>query len=309
MYTRLHDKIKILCEEHGVFEKNLSDHISPRKPQGCKQCSLREQSKKAKIFYDVEQIRKIGKEVFNDFYTYPDQPEVTAKEKILIICPVHGEYRQVLHSHMKGMHCNKCSYNSRAKERAKPVEVFIKESNSLHNSKFDYSKFVYVNSRTAGEIKCTECSFVFNMTPQLHLTHGLDCPNCSVIDSNPVNIYSKAIKGGMNYDECPCSLYVVELYDHAEKFIKVGITTNSINKRFSKCPYNFKVHHVIDTSLSDALKQEKVILNSFKDLKYNPTKSFSGYTECLDITSLSDIQNVLLARNGQRVSSLIAGTP
>ena len=62
-------------------------------------------------------------------------------------------------------------------------------------------------------------------------------------------------------------------------------------------------------SLSEASMQEKDLLKSNEDFKYNPKISFKGYTECLSLESLSNIETVLLARNGQADSSLIDWKP
>ena len=121
------------------------------------------------------------------------------------------------------------------------------------------------------------------------------------------NIYTKAFKNNQNPDTLKCLLYVVEFFNETEKFIKIGITTNTVEYRFRKMKYNMKIHLTLDLTLTEALKYEKDILKEFIGFKYNPLISFNGKKECLKFICLNNVIKVLLARNGQRVSSLIAG--
>ena len=66
-------------------------------------------------------------------------------------------------------------------------------------------------------------------------------------------------------------------------------------------------HFTLDLTLTEALKYEKDTLKEFIGFKYNPLISFNGKKECLKFICLNNVIKVLLARNGQRVSSLIAG--
>lgn len=139
--------------------------------------------------------------------------------------------------------------------------------------------------------------------------HG--CLKCKVksFPKSQGNIYTKAAKYGYSPEEFPCLLYVLEFHNDNERFLKVGITSTFINNRFRLCPYEYKILYLYQMSLSEASMQEKDLLKSNEDFKYNPKISFKGYTECLSLESLSNIETVLLARNGQADSSLIDWKP
>ena len=253
----------------------------------------------SKVYYDIDKIRSIGEEVFQNLYTYPDQDPIRPHEKVRIICSKHGEYKQILNSHKNGHHCNKCSYELRGKERSKSLEDFIQDAINIHGDKHDYSKYVYINKYTKGIISCKTCSLTFSMTPQLHLTSKLGCPQCRVKSVNGDNIYSKAIKAGLTYEEYPCNLYLVEFNKNPEQFLKIGVTTNTVAQRFCKSKYAITVHCLYKLTISEALDQEKSIIEEFKNSKYQPLIKFKGQTECFEFNSLTNIKNVLLARNGQ----------
>lgn len=78
-----------------------------------------------------------------------------------------------------------------------------------------------------------------------------------------------------------CLIYVVELSNKAEKFIKVGITKTSIKKRFEECPYEHRVLFTKLMNVTNAYIKEQVTLYVFQDHKYDPGIHFSGYTECI----------------------------
>jgi very-short-patch-repair endonuclease len=57
-------------------------------------------------------------------------------------------------------------------------EQFIEKANKIHNEKYDYSKFVYINNCTKGVIICNVCHGEFDQMPNAHL-NGCGCPICN----------------------------------------------------------------------------------------------------------------------------------
>lgn len=113
------------------------------------------------------------------------------------------------------------------------------------------------------------------------------------------NIYTKTFKNNQNPDTYKCLLYVVEFFNETEKFIKIGVTTNTVAYRFRKTKYNMRVHLTLNLTLTEALKHEKDILKDFISFKYIPLKSFNGKQECLEFKCLDNVVIALMARNSQ----------
>lgn len=272
----------------GLFQQQLASHLNAKKPQGCRQCGIEKRAKNSMILYTVEDIRLKCSDVFMGHYHYPDQEPVTSKQKISIECPKHGLFYQVLADHLKGHRCNSCSYEERALQRVKTLEVFIQDAEEIHPNKYDYSDFVYKNNKTSGIVNCRTCMNSFKIRPDQLLFKRLGCPVCNFnIVSN--NIYSKAIKQGIHYDDYPCKLYVVELFNSEESFIKVGVTTNTVISRFKDCPYTVRSIDEKELTLTKALEFEKILKNKFKSFKHDPKIMFNGYTECFSFDVLEDI--------------------
>jgi len=62
-------------------------------------------------------------------------------------------------------------------KKAKTLDQFIKESENIHEGKYNYSKFIYVNCSIKGIIIC-EKHGEFSQSPSNHLA-GNGCPKCS----------------------------------------------------------------------------------------------------------------------------------
>lgn len=96
--------------------------------------------------------------------------------KIIIICPIHGEFKQTPNDHLKGRGCASCFGNKKFS-----LDKFIEISNTIHNNKYNYSKSYYINNDTNIDIICNEHG-EFAQLPSIHLT-GSGCPKCGVKSS------------------------------------------------------------------------------------------------------------------------------
>ena len=112
----------------------------------------------------------------NNKYDYSKVNYINLITPITIICPIHGDFKITPQVHIRGGDCQKCALEQRTKKRKKTKDIFIEQSNNIHNNKYDYSKFVYTNDKTKSTIICT-IHGEFEQTPSNHLT-GRGCPKC-----------------------------------------------------------------------------------------------------------------------------------
>lgn len=111
----------------------------------------------------------------------------------------------------------------------------------------------------------------------------------------------KSQKRGGNYHTCSkgkeCTLYVIECYDKMEKFIKIGVTSNSIKKRFSgnkSMPYSYKVIKEVKSYDNETLLYlESMCLDITDSCFYIPMKPFNGSTECRSVSSKKPLLSYL----------------
>lgn len=110
--------------------------------------------------------------VHGDKYDYSKVVYVNQSVDVIIICPEHGEFLQRPNNHYMGAGCPLCAGNHKM-----TTKTFIKRAREIHGDKYDYSKSVYVNSKTKLIISCPEHGD-FEQSPDKHLS-GHGCPMCA----------------------------------------------------------------------------------------------------------------------------------
>lgn len=167
-YSKVHyvnnsTKVTITCNEHGDFIQTPMKHLQG---QGCRNCagnnnhSLDSFIEKAKIIH------------YNKF-NYDKSTFVNVKTKIIITCPVHGDFEQVPSEHLSGYGCKKCGNNTKYS-----TEEFVSKAREIHRNKFGYQYVIYESSKNKIKI---ECPFhgLFEQRPTSHLK-GQGCPKCNL---------------------------------------------------------------------------------------------------------------------------------
>ena len=165
-YIDASTKVCIICPEHGEFWQTPNDHYH----SGCEICA-REARAKKKVEKASNTFREKAVGVHGNKYDYSKVEYKSAKEKVCIICPEHGEFWQAPTTHLRCAVFPRCQGNFRLTK-----EEFIEKANEIHGGKYDYSKVEYKNIRTKICIICPEHG-EFWQKPEHHLSaHG--CPNC-----------------------------------------------------------------------------------------------------------------------------------
>ena len=101
-YVRSSEKVCIICPVHGTFLKTPNKHLQG---QGCPKCS------RDRLAFTTEEVINRAVAVHGSIYDYSKVRYYNSKEKIEIICPVHGSFWQTLHEHVIQKHgCPKCGH-------------------------------------------------------------------------------------------------------------------------------------------------------------------------------------------------------
>lgn len=177
IYINQDTKIKVICPTHGEFEQRPDHHL---KGHECKLCSTKKNSnaimqKMANLFIK-KAIKKCG-----NIYDYSKVKYVSAKEKVIIICPIHGEFLQTPDSHLHNHKCIKCSITENADNQRKTTDEFIKDAKLIHGNLYDYTKVNYKGNKVKVEICCKEHGY-FTQIPHNHL-YGKGCNLCGNIST------------------------------------------------------------------------------------------------------------------------------
>ena len=121
-----------------------------------------------------------AKEIFPQ-YDYSKSIYTKAREKLIVICPEHGEFLVSPDNHLnKKSGCPLCKGKRiRNTITQKAANSFIGKAKQIHRDKYDYSKVEYFNSTTKVEIICPK-NGSFKQTPVHHINCRCGCPKCSM---------------------------------------------------------------------------------------------------------------------------------
>lgn len=103
-YLGIRSIVNIICHKHGVFTQSPEAHL---KGQRCRKCGTKNNKKRLELA-SAKFIFK-SKQIHNDFYCYSLVNYIRPEDLVTIICPLHGEFSQIPHSHLKGSGCRRCS--------------------------------------------------------------------------------------------------------------------------------------------------------------------------------------------------------
>ena len=109
VYVNWKTKVKIICPYHGIFEQRTDHHLNGN---GCNKCAAEQRALKKLI--SKEEFIKRANEIHNNYYDYSLFTPCKAKDKIKIICPIHGKFEQQPYNHLMKKGCYKCSKEQNA---------------------------------------------------------------------------------------------------------------------------------------------------------------------------------------------------
>lgn len=163
-------------------------------------------------------------------YDYSKVEYIGYKEKVCIICPIHGEFWQRPVSHLEGHGCPKCAGNNRHTKT-----TFISDAITVHGNKYDYSKVDYKNNATHVAILCPEHK-EFYQTPNMHL-RGRGCPYCHTSHGETF-IYNWLTSNDFVFT----SQHELDLPKSGRSVVRVDFWTTYKNKIYA-IEYNGKQHY------------------------------------------------------------------
>lgn len=233
-----HDiKVTIICKEHGEFLQTPSAHTNTK--QGCPVCGRLKSDEGRRI--KLPEVLRRFREVHGDYYDYSKVVLGNKiKDKVIIICPEHGEFLQAPDKHLRNRNCPKCSGKYQLKK-----DEWFKLAKEIHGDKYDYSKTVYpppVEAKGLVLITCKEHRD-FTKRARAHvsyghvykdITHG-GCPICSsslgeqkirqiLIDHNIEFIREyKLLDTNYRYDFYLPKLNILIEYDGLQHFFPVNM--------------------------------------------------------------------------------------
>ena len=276
-YLGSHKKSTIVCKEHGDFIQSAANHKQGR---GCPSCGVNKLADINKMTTEAALSKLI--DVHLGKYKYLDFEHGSQDKVISIVCPTHGEFKQMFSIHSRGHGCPKCGNIKSGSHSKLSKEVWVERFKKVHGSNFDYSDMIYNKASESISVKCMKHG-EFEVYCKNHAL-GQGCQKCTseLGSSHKFSVWKK--KGLISNNFSGFKLYFLKLSLGDEVFYKIGKTYTDLKYRILKLkPYDVEVLHFIESEDADYISNlEKRIQLEHREsgLKYVPTIKIGGYTEC-----------------------------
>lgn len=285
IYVKDDLEVIIKCPKHSVtFKQKPKYHL--RGQISCKQC---EQDKRSLArLKELSTFIKEANQVHQYKYDYSFFEYTGCHNSSTIICPIHKDFKKNPVHHLRGQGCPECSKIKRGDKTRKTQESFIAESKAIHKDSYDYSLVRYVNNSTPVDIICNSCGTKFPQRPSDHL-QGKGCKKCNSFNTFSRSQYIELCDGRT------CIFYIILVHNDFESFYKLGITINSVARRYScetDMPYEYDTVLIIKGDPGVIFDLEREVKSKLTNFIYQPKLSFPGSkTECY--LNYEDIYDVL----------------
>ena len=163
--------VKIICPIHGFFWKTPHQHVSQK--CDCPECWKEKAKSQRKT---VEEFIREARDRHGDYYDYSKVEYKEAHKKVVIICPVHGDFEQTPNNHLRGEGCSKCGRLRIKQKLAFSQEEWVATIAKVNPNIEVLGKIV--NGITKVPCRCKMCGHRWPVTPNnLQREHG--CPKCA----------------------------------------------------------------------------------------------------------------------------------
>jgi len=105
VYKNTRSNVIVTCKLHGEFTKNARALLLGN---GCKACNSKWNSYVERRRDTLDSFITKATELHNGFYSYDNTNYINSRNKVVITCPIHGDFVQTAGGHLEGYGCKKC---------------------------------------------------------------------------------------------------------------------------------------------------------------------------------------------------------
>lgn len=211
----------IICPKHGEFLQAYNEHYNSK--QGCPKCW--EERRGENRLIPMSDYVDRAKKIHNNYYDYSkvDYNVMDKKDnKVIIICPEHGEFLQSMHHHVnRKQGCSQCS----GKYKMTTLE-YVKKAEKIYKDAYDFCLTVYINRDTNVNVICKKHG-LFTKNARLFIS-GSGCPKCggssgekiisSILDKHHIKYIREYKLEQFRYDFYIPKLNIIIEYDGRQHF-------------------------------------------------------------------------------------------
>ena len=169
-YTNSNNAITIGCTTHGEF-KIIPYKLFKNNLPLCSKC--RREILGGNVS-DLNGFIRKSQIIHQNLYTYDNSVYTNNSSPIIITCPEHGDFQLTPEEHISAQRgCPSCAKTNIRLDKQTVLDRF----KEIHNNKYTYADFEYVNGKQKITITCTN-NHTFKQTIFTHL-NGSGCPKCA----------------------------------------------------------------------------------------------------------------------------------
>ncbi len=270
-YVSTHEKIKIICKEHGLFTQTPSHH---KRGKNCPKCNP------YKKLTQEEFIKKCLL-IHGDKYDYSLVEYKNSNTRISIICKIHGVFNQKPKDHVVNGGCSKCGSIKRVLNKKintnKKRNWNFKQPEQYKLIPLTKGKFTKVDNEDFNELKKINWCLGANGYVYNRKEHGLmhrfimKCQNNNVVDHinhDPLDNRKQNLRICLQKEN---SRNQKVRDEESKTSIYKGVSWSSRYKKWicqvvrDKKSYHKSIH---ENELDAALMYDKKALEAFKEFAY-----------------------------------------
>lgn len=177
-YVSMKKYVYPTCRKHGRFKICAYDFAHLR---GCPHCGRenkkRNPFKRKRMNMSFDEFKAIAEPLHDYKYKYIRDSFINLKEKMKMICPIHGEFEQPPYSHLNGHGCDECGIIKRSLAQTTTNEEYIDKCTKVHNGYYIYTQTKYTGCYNDVDVICPKHG-LFTIPAYSHL-QGHGCRKCA----------------------------------------------------------------------------------------------------------------------------------
>ena len=132
-----------------------------------------------------------AKTIWGNTFDYSQSVYINANTPIVILCPIHGDFkcRPIDHLHKHG--CPKCARTNNGINQRTSFDEFVKRAEAKHGERYEYAASTYTSMDKKVDIYCPIHNMWFSQSAISHV-RGHGCPLCG-LESNKNIIHGVAV--------------------------------------------------------------------------------------------------------------------
>ena len=184
IFTKAKEHSTIICKKHGEFRMKPNNLMSGH---GCNECGNLKISEKLKCTTNTFIIK--SNIIHDDFYIYNNTIYgENNKSKVIITCPIHGDFYQTISDHLSGYGCKECGkiIISKATSKIQPhLRKMTEKIRALISSSYRRKSYKK-NSPSAEILGCSWDEFRIYLEDNLY-NYKVDCSDMDLDHIIPIS--------------------------------------------------------------------------------------------------------------------------